>query len=122
VKKVRVGIAGMGIPSRRGGEGFIDIFREGGRAEIIAVCDIVEDWAKQVAQEKNIPHWFRDYEKMLKVEELDLIVVRTDDENHAPICLTALDSGKDVLVEKPMAVKMEELEAMVKQVEESNGE
>jgi predicted dehydrogenase len=58
---------------------------------------------------------------MLKVEELNLIVIRTDDKNHAPISLAALDSGKDVLVEKPMAVKMEELEAMVKQVEESNG-
>jgi predicted dehydrogenase len=53
MKKVRVGIVGMGVPSRRGGKGFIDIFQESGRAEVIAVCDIVEDWAKQVAQEKK---------------------------------------------------------------------
>lgn len=119
MKKTKVGIVGMGVPGRRGGEGFIDIFRETGRAEVIAVCDVVEDWAKQVAQEKDIPYWFQDYEKMLKLKELDLIVVRTDDKNHAPISLAALDSGKDVLVEKPMAVKMEELEAMVKQVEET---
>ena len=39
MKKVKVGIVGMGVPGRRGGEGFIDIFRETGRAEVIAVCD-----------------------------------------------------------------------------------
>ena len=102
MKKTKVGIVGMGVPGRRGGEGLIDIFRETGRAEVIAVCDVVEGCAKQVTQEKNIPYWFQDYEKMLKLKELDLIVVRTDDKNHAPISLATLDSGKDVLVEKPM--------------------
>ncbi len=119
MKKVKVGIVGMGVPSRGGGKNFIDIFREEGRAEVIAVCDIIEGRAKQAAKEKNIPYWFKDYEKMLKLKELDLVVVRTDDKNHAPISLASLDSGRDVLVEKPMAIKMEELEAMVKKVEQT---
>ncbi|PIW73811.1 MAG: hypothetical protein CO162_05195 [bacterium (Candidatus Ratteibacteria) CG_4_9_14_3_um_filter_41_21] len=114
MEKVKVGIVGMG-----GGKGFIDIFRESKRAEVIAVCDIIEERAKEAAEEKNIPYWFKDYEKMLKLKELDLVVVRTDDKNHASISLSALDVGKDVFVEKPMAVKMEELEAMVKKVEKT---
>jgi len=118
-QKVKVGIVGMGTPSRGGGKQFIDIFQQTKRAEVIAVCDIIEERAKQVAKEKNIPYWFSDYEKMLKLKELDLVIVRTDDKNHAPISLAALDYGKDVLVEKPMAVKMEELEAMIKKVEET---
>ncbi len=114
MKKIKVGIIGLG-----GGKIFIDTFRKNQKAEVIAVCDIIEERAKETAKEKNIPYWFKNYQDMLKLKELDLVVVRTDDKSHASISLDAMDSKKDVLVEKPMAIKMEELETMVKKVEES---
>ena len=95
-QKIKVGIVGMGTSARGGGKQFIDIFQQTKTAEVIAICDIVEERVKQVAKEKNIPYWFRDYEKMFKLKELDLVIVRIDDRNHAPISLAALDYGKDV--------------------------
>ncbi|MDD5680187.1 MAG: Gfo/Idh/MocA family oxidoreductase [Candidatus Omnitrophica bacterium] len=114
MKKIKTGIIGVG-----GGKGFIDVLRESGKADVIAVCDIYKQRAEETAEEKQIPHWFEDYRRMLELKELDLVIVRTDDKNHAPISLASLSAGKDVLVEKPMAIAMEELEAMVKKVEET---
>ncbi len=112
--KVKVGIVGVG-----GGKSFVDTFRETGRAEVVAVCDIIEERARSVAEEKEVPHWFKHYEKMLELKDLDLVAVRTNDQFHAPISLAALDAGKDVFVEKPMAASAEDLEKMVGKVEET---
>ena len=81
-------------------------------AELIAVCDTVEDIAKQVSEEYNVPYYL-DYKELIKREDLDAITIATPDQVHREIAVAAMAAGKDVLCEKPMALSVEDCKLMV---------
>ncbi len=53
-----------------------------------------------------------EYRKLLEDPEIDLVVIATPHNTHAPLAIEALDAGKHVYVEKPLAITMEQLEAV----------
>lgn len=71
--------------------------------KIFAVCDVNEAAAKAVAEQFGIPHIFTDYHKMLELADLDVVNVCTPNFLHVQPAVDALDAGKHVLVEKPIA-------------------
>ena len=73
------------------------------RLELKAVCDVDKARAHHFAEEYGAAAAFTSYEDMLKNAEVDAIAVLTPHALHAEQCLMALDYGKHVLVEKPMA-------------------
>lgn len=83
------------------------------------MADVVEDRARRVAEEFGIPHVFKDFEDMVKMEELDAVVVCTPNAFHAPATLAALKAGKHVLCEKPPAMNAKEAEEMAKAAKEA---
>ncbi|MCX6343775.1 MAG: Gfo/Idh/MocA family oxidoreductase [Armatimonadetes bacterium] len=70
---------------------------------IMAVCDVNEASAKSAAEKFNVPHVFADYKKMLQMDELDAIHICTPNFLHVQPAVDALDAGKHVLLEKPIA-------------------
>ncbi|MFC0470654.1 Gfo/Idh/MocA family protein [Halalkalibacter kiskunsagensis] len=82
------------------------------QVEIVAVCDIVPERAEQMAEEYGALA-FTDYKEVLKVNGLDAISVCLPNYLHAPVSIDALNAGKHVLCEKPMATSKEEAEAMI---------
>ncbi len=81
-------------------------------AELIAVCDIVEEIAKKVADEYGVPY-YTDYKELLKREDLDAITIATPDQIHREIAVCAMEAGKHVLCEKPLALSVEDCRAMI---------
>jgi len=81
-------------------------------SKLVAVCDIVEDLAKKMASEFGC-EYATDYERVVGREDVDCIVVSTPNKFHAPISIAALNSGKHVLCEKPLARNPVEAEKMV---------
>lgn len=81
--------------------------------EVVAVSDIREDIAKAFAKEFNIPHVFKDYNKMLEMDELDIIDICTPNTGHAPAAIASFKAGKHVICEKPLAVNPQEVEEMI---------
>jgi predicted dehydrogenase len=79
--------------------------------EIVAVCDLDLARARQVAQEVNAQHVFTDFRDLVKLD-LDAVDVCTPNRAHMPAVLAALESGKHVLCEKPLAVTTREVRAM----------
>ncbi len=82
--------------------------------EIAAVCDVWEDrrtigkkWAGEQAAV------YSDFRKLLEHKPLDAVVVATPDHWHAPIAILAIQAGKDVYVEKPLAHNVREGRAIV---------
>jgi len=59
--------------------------------------------AKKVAQQHNIPHVFTDYQDLLKLAEIESVHVCTPNNMHMPPTVDALNAGKHVIVEKPLA-------------------
>jgi Predicted dehydrogenases and related proteins len=82
-------------------------------AHCIACCDIVEDKARSTAQKYNIPFWTTKYEEMLQINEIDLVSVCTPSGLHPQHGIMAARQGKNVLTEKPMAVKLADADKLI---------
>ncbi len=82
------------------------------KVEIVAVCDIVADRCEKMATQYSAKA-FTDYKEVLKLEEIDAISVCLPNYLHAPVSIDALNAGKHVLCEKPMATSKNEAVAMI---------
>jgi len=115
MKKVRVGIIGMGIgrPNARG------ILRDP-RGRVTALCDLAEDRMKDFAGKlSEPPKMYTDYKKMFRDPEVDAVFVGTPNQSHVPIALDAVRAGKHVLVTKPLADTAAAARTLVEEAEKS---
>ncbi len=86
--------------------------------EVVAMCDLNEEVAKQVAEKNNIPKTYRIYEDMLG-SDIDAVVISTPMQLHVPQAIAALEAGKHVLSEVTAGVTMDELWWLIEAVEKS---
>ena len=88
----------------------------------MALCDIYPEKAKAMKEKYNLScEVFDDHEKMLASGlPIDVVHVCTPPYTHAEIAIHAMDAGKNVLVEKPMATCLKECDAML-EAERRNG-
>ena len=93
---------------------------------LYAICDSATDDRMQKAMEKvGMPdfckeHAFTDYRDLVDDPNIDIAVIITDDYTHCEITCAFLRAGKDVLLEKPMALNNEEC-AIMRQAEKESG-
>lgn len=80
--------------------------------EITAVCDIVEERAEEMAKLYGAKA-YTDYRDVLANKEIDVISICLPNYLHASVTIAALNAGKHVLCEKPMATSKDEAEAMI---------
>jgi len=86
--------------------------------EIVAVCDINEERALEIGKEYSAKA-YTDYKELLADKDIDAVSVCTPNYLHAPISIDALNAGKHVLCEKPMATSSEEAEQMIEAAEKN---
>jgi predicted dehydrogenase len=106
-RKLKAGVVGTGLIGKRHISGYKDM----DEVEIVAVADIDKDEAQKVAKEYEIPNIFTDYHDLLKLD-LDTVDVCLPNFLHSPVTIDALESGKHVYCEKPMARTGDEAQAM----------
>lgn len=85
-------------------------------AALIAVCDINIDRAKQIGEEFNVPY-FANYHEMFESigEKIDVVNILTPSGMHAEHCIDiAAKYNKHIVVEKPMALTLQDADAMIK--------
>src|SRR5207237_10121751 len=101
---IGIGIIGTGfarttqLPAFRAGEG----------ARGVAIASGHRENAERVARECDIPVVASDWREVVAREDVDLVCIATPPFTHAEIATAALDAGKSVLCEKPMAMNAEE--------------
>src|SRR6056297_616006 len=103
-EKLRVGVIGAGRWCQRA---HLPGFDGSPLCDLVAICDLHEDLAKDAAGKFSIPDVYTDYEKIFQREDIDVIdvVTRAGDQNdntHQVLTFQALEAGKHVLVEKPV--------------------
>jgi predicted dehydrogenase len=76
--------------------------------------------AEKYASQWNIPHWFGSYEAMLASDHIDAIYIALPNHLHAEWTIKALQAGKHILCEKPFALTLDEVDAMIRASQESN--
>ena len=109
MNKVRFAVVGVHSIAKH----HIDGIRKLPQAELIAVCDIHEEYAKARAAENGLDKYYLDYDQMLADGGFDCVVICTPDQVHAEQAVKALEAGYHVLCEKPLAMKMEDVAAIV---------
>ncbi len=113
---VRVGVIGAGMIAQRE---HIPGYQKCGNAEVVAVADPLEDRVKEVACCFNIPNVYTEWRKVVQRKDVDAVSVCTPNATHAEISIAAAKAGKHVLVEKPMATSMAEVDAMIAAAEKA---
>jgi predicted dehydrogenase/nucleoside-diphosphate-sugar epimerase len=82
-------------------------------SNVVAVCDIAHEQAVKAARSFNIPKVYGDLGEMLSLERPDVVHVLTPPASHAALTVQCLRAGAHVLVEKPMALNVEEADLMI---------
>lgn len=73
-----------------------------------------------LAQKYNIANSTTDYKEIIKDQEVDLVLITTRHNLHAPMVIESLNAGKNVFVEKPLALNHEELSQIIEAHQKSN--
>jgi len=106
--KVKIGIIGVG----QIGKMHLDKYREL-PVEVVAAADIDEPECHRVAQLHGLPRTFTNFRELLALEEIVAVDVCVHNNLHAPITIAALEAGKNVYCEKPIAGSYADGKAMV---------
>ncbi len=93
--------------------------------EVIALCDVDENVlkARTADLEKagvKKPQWYKDYRKLLENKDIDVVIIGTPDHWHCLMLTDALQAGKDVYCEKPIANSVQEANIMLNYVGSSD--
>lgn len=109
-KKLKIGIIGTGgIATSCHMPGYASMPEQ---CEIMAVCDICRESAEKAAESFDVPRIFTDYKELLADPEIDAVSVTTPNVFHKQPTIDALNAGKHVLCEKPLAMNSVEAREM----------
>ena len=110
----RIGIIGGGqIVQRR----HLPEILDNPEAEVGAICDVVKERVEALAAQYNCKA-YTNWKELVADPTLDAVIVAATNTTHAEMSIAALKAGKHVMCEKPMAVSLEEAQAMMRTAEE----
>lgn len=82
-------------------------------AELVSVCDVIEVRSKKYGDQFNVSH-YTDMDRMMQNEDIDVVVVLTPSGLHSEHVINLAKYGKHIMVEKPMALKLNDADAMIR--------
>src|SRR5919202_1619506 len=113
-EEIGIGIIGTGFARTTQ----LPAFKAGAGARVTAIASGHRENAERVAREFDIPTVADDWRGVVEHADVDLVCVSTPPSTHREITLAALDFGKAVLCEKPMAMNADEARAMRERADE----
>ncbi len=90
------------------------------RANLVAICDTDVEKMNRVGDKRGIERRFTDYKELLAQSDIDAVIIVTPDQLHREMAVAALEAGKHVLCEKPLALNREDIEAIADAVKKSD--
>ena len=127
ISKVRIGIIGLG----NRGSVLLEMFQhlvEINMAEIIAISDIIEKKVRESAdklskwQSKKPSLYFKsdkDWKKLVERDDIDLVIIATPWDMHAPMSIYSMENGKHVACEVPISCSIEECWKIIQTAEKT---
>ncbi|TCP30826.1 putative dehydrogenase [Scopulibacillus darangshiensis] len=112
---LKVGIIGAGSIS----DMHLQSYQKNERVTIEAICDYNEARAKEQAVKYGAAKVYNSYQRLLEDKEIDAVSICTWNNTHAEIAIAALNSGKHVLVEKPLTTSVEKAQKIKEAVNAS---
>lgn len=124
MKKIRMAIIGCGRISYKHVEAIIQNKDE---IELVAVCDVVEanamakkdEYITKIGKDVEVKV-YTDYKEMLEKADIDMLSIATESGYHPEISIYCMNKGKHVLVEKPMALSIQDADRMIECANKNN--
>ncbi len=113
---VRIGVVGLGY----WGPNIARVLHEVPDAEVAYACDLDHARLARIARRYPAVRTTTSYDELLADDRLDAIAIATSVSTHYPLALAALEAGKHVFIEKPMASSMAEAEHLCAVAAERN--
>jgi predicted dehydrogenase/threonine dehydrogenase-like Zn-dependent dehydrogenase len=111
-KKIQVGLIGAGAFARD--VHIPNLAKLNDKFQLRAVSSLNAYQAKVTAEQNNAAYSTADSQQIINDPEIDLVMITTRHDSHGSLVLEALKAGKHVFVEKPLAIKIEEIDAIEK--------
>jgi predicted dehydrogenase len=108
--RIQLGLIGCGDRGRHD----MGNFQKAGNVDVVALCDIWATHVERAKQDAPNARTFDDHRKLLELKEVDVALIGVPDHWHTHIAIDALNAGKDVYVEKPLTLRIEEGPSVVK--------
>ncbi|HHY30132.1 MAG TPA: Gfo/Idh/MocA family oxidoreductase, partial [Syntrophaceticus sp.] len=115
MKKLNFGIIGCGRIAHKHAEAI----KKNEKANLLCVCDILEERAAEYKDKYGAEAHFTDYRKMLEYSGLDVVNICTPSGMHAEMGIAVAQAGKHVIVEKPMALSLKDADDLIGACDES---
>ena len=103
-RRLRVGVLGCGPIAQAA---HFESCTKAANADLYAICDVADDLRARMAATHAPEKIFADYDAMLADPDLEAVIIATSDSFHVPAAIRALEAGKHVLCEKPVATSVE---------------
>ncbi|MHB1316004.1 MAG: Gfo/Idh/MocA family protein [Christensenellales bacterium] len=110
MEKLKIGIIGTGAVTN---DMHYMAYRDNPKVELYAIADVDEELLKKRANDWGVSRTYTDYRQLLSLKEIDAVEVIVPHYLHAEIAIAAMEAGKHVSVQKPMAITIEECNAMI---------
>ena len=107
-RPLRIGLVGTGFGTRV----HVPAFARCPGVELVSICSARLDRAKEAAERFDVPSFTDDFRELIDRDDVDLVDVCTPPDSHLEISLAALDAGRHVLCEKPLALDAGQAEQM----------
>lgn len=95
------------------------------KLNIVGVCDILPEKMEEILEKHGLEkeetiHRYTDYKELLEKEQPTLVSIATESGNHAEIALYCIEKGVHVIIEKPMAMSIDDANKIINLAEEKN--
>jgi predicted dehydrogenase len=115
MERVRVAVIGLGWPGQR----HLEAYLKQPDVEVVALCDVNVALLRQTQVASGVRHAFSSLEAVLDLDGLDAVSICLPNFLHAPAAIAALETGRHVLLEKPLARTVAEGEQIAAAVQRS---
>lgn len=115
--RLKIGIVGCGVVATA--YYLPHMLRNANKYQVVAVCDNNERRAKACAKLFGVPQVFSDYNQMIREADIEAVFILTGPGTHAPFALAAVESGRHLLLQKPMALNLADAERITQAVRKS---
>jgi len=116
MEKVNVGVIGVGRIGRLHAR---NLKYQVSGTRVLAVADIFEKSAREVASQLEIPIVEKDYRILLENDDIDAVVICSSTDTHAQIISEAAQAGKHIFCEKPIALDLNKIDQAITAVKKS---
>lgn len=110
-KTVKIGLVGCGAHAQIA---HLPFLKKNNHCNLLAICDTDLRKLDYLGSKYSIPKKYQDFQEIVEDKEIDALIIATPSYLHAPMTVTAMRYGKDVLCETPMGISLKEAREIVR--------